>query len=90
LKFDHGKLEAFTGVNQITGTYVLVHKSLNMEKIVSTKKAGDPQMMELEGNYKKMLVSVDGFEVNGDTLQLLSDGELVAEFSTADEHTHAH
>lgn len=82
LKFEHGMLEAFTGVNQLTANYALVHKSVTMGSVVSTKKAGIPELMELEENFKKMLASVDGFEVVGNNLELKGKGEVVATFKT--------
>jgi heat shock protein HslJ len=88
LKFENGKLEAFTGVNQLTATYALVNKSVTMGTVVTTKKAGIPQLMELEDNFKKMLASVDGFEVKGNDLQLSSKGDVVATFHTDDTHAH--
>ena len=82
MKFEHGRLEAFAGVNQLSATYTLVDKSVTLGSVVSTKKAGIPELMELEENYKKMLSSVDGFEVMGNTLELKSKGEVVAIFQT--------
>lgn len=82
MKFEHGKLEAFTGINQLTASYVLVNKSVTMGEVISTKKAGIPKLMELEENFKKMLASVNGFEVMGNSLELMSNGEVVATFLT--------
>jgi predicted amidohydrolase YtcJ/heat shock protein HslJ len=80
MKFEHGKLEAFTGVNQLNASYVLVNKSVTLGEVVSTKKASTPKLMELEEIFKKMLASVDGFEVKGHNLELKSKGEVVATF----------
>jgi hypothetical protein len=80
MKFEHGKLEAFTGVNQLNASYVLVNKSVTLGEAVSTKKASTPKLMELEETFKKMLASVDGFEVKGHNLELKSKGEVVATF----------
>jgi heat shock protein HslJ len=80
MKFEHGKLEAFTGVNHLTASYVLVNKSVTMGEVVSTKKAGISKLMELEETFKKMLASVDGFEVVGKDLELSSKGTVIAKF----------
>lgn len=80
LKFEHGQLEAFTGVNQLTATYALVSKSVTMGSVVTTRKAGIPELMKLEEDFKKMLASVDGFEVLGNVLELHMKGEIVATF----------
>jgi heat shock protein HslJ len=82
MKFEHGKLEAFTGINQLNASYVLVNKSVTMGKVISTKKAGIQKLMELEEKFKKMLASVNGFEVKGNSLKLISNGEVVATFQT--------
>jgi hypothetical protein len=44
--------------------------------------AGPPERMELESNFSKIMASVDGFHINGNQLQLLSGGRVVAEFRT--------
>jgi predicted amidohydrolase YtcJ/heat shock protein HslJ len=80
MKFEHGKLEAFTGVNHLTASYVLVNKSVTMGEVVLTKKAGISKLMELEETFKKMLASVDGFEVVGNDLELSSKGTVIAKF----------
>jgi hypothetical protein len=41
--------------------------------------AGDPALMELECPFVKMLVSVDGFPVCGDELELLAKRTVVLE-----------
>jgi len=54
-----------------------------MGSVVSTKMAGDPKLMELEDNFKKILASVDGFKVDGNNLELTSNGTVVATFQSA-------
>ena len=60
----------------------MVNKSVTMGKVISTKKAGIQKLMELEEKFKKMLASVNGFEVKGNSLKLISNGEVVATFQT--------
>ena len=78
MKFAHGKLAIFGGINRLTGSYALVDNSVTVGSLVST--AGDPQVMELASNLAKTLASVDAFQVNGDDLMLSSNGTVVAKF----------
>jgi heat shock protein HslJ len=80
LKFAHGKLSIFGGINRLSGSYALVGDSVTMGKLVSTKMAGPPALMKLESNLAKTLASVDGFEVSGNELTLSSKGAVVATF----------
>ena len=80
MKFEHGKLAIFGGVNRLTGSYALVDDSVTLGSLVSTKMAGDPKAMELEKNLAKTLASVDTFQVDGNILALSSNGTVVAKF----------
>ncbi len=80
MKFAHGKLSIFGGINRLSGSYALVGDSVTMGEIVSTRMAGDPALMELENNFTKVLASVDGFHVHGGNLELLSRGKVVTTF----------
>jgi len=78
--FAGGKLTIFGGINQLTGSYALVHNKVTMGEIVSTKMVGPPDLMELENDFAKTLKSVDGFHVHGDQLELLTGESVVATF----------
>jgi len=80
MKFEHGKLSVFGGINRLSGSYALVDNTVTMGSLVSTKMAGDPALMELEGNLAKALASVDAFQVSGDELMLSNKGTVVATF----------
>jgi len=80
MKFEHGKLSVFGGINCLSGSYALVDNTVTMGSLVSTKMAGDPALMELEGTLAKALASVDAFQVSGDELTLSSNGTVVATF----------
>lgn len=80
MKFEHGKLDIFGGINRLTGSYALVDDTVTMGSLVSTKMAGDPALMELESNLAKALASVDAFQVSGNQLTLSSKGNVVAKF----------
>ncbi len=81
MKFERGKLAIFGGVNRMSGSYALIDNgSVTLGQLVSTKMAGPSDLMELELNFSEIMVSVNGFHVRGNELQLLSDGRGVAEF----------
>ncbi|MGB7921234.1 MAG: amidohydrolase family protein [Desulfobacterales bacterium] len=80
MKFAHGKLSIFGGINRLSGSYALVGGSVTMGKLVSTKMAGPPALMELERNFAKTMSTVDGFDVSGNELKLSSAGAVVATF----------
>lgn len=82
--FEGGRLAVFGGINRLTGSYALVRNTLNMSDLASTKKAGPPELMELENAFAKTLKSVDAFHVHGNDLTLLSGGKPVAEFQGAE------
>lgn len=83
MRFERGKLAIFGGVNRLGGTYALVGESVFMGNLMSTRMAGPPELMELESNFSKILASVDGFHVNGNDLELLSAGTVVANFKSS-------
>ena len=83
MMFEHGRLSIFGGVNQLSGSYALLGDAVIMGDIASTRKAGPPDLMELEGNFAATLAKVDGFNVSGNQLTLLIDGEAVAVFHSA-------
>ena len=81
MKFERGKLAIFGGVNRMSGSYALIDNgSVTLGQLVSTKMAGPSDLMELERNFSEIMVSVNGFHVRGNELQLLSEGRGVAEF----------
>ena len=82
--FGHGKVSVFGGINHLTGSYALIDDTVTMGSLVSTKKAGDPALMELESNLANALASVDAFRVSGNELALSSAGNVVATFRSTD------
>lgn len=86
MKFQGGTLSIFGGVNRLSGSYALIdNQSVTLGKLVSTKMAGPPELMELERNFSKTMARVDAFHVAGNQLDLLSGGEVVASFETKDQ-----
>ncbi len=85
MKFQAGRLSIFGGVNRLSGSYALIdNANLILGELISTRKAGPAELMELEGLFSKTLSSVNGFHVQANRLQLLRSGEVVAEFESAD------
>ncbi|MFT5697304.1 MAG: putative amidohydrolase YtcJ/heat shock protein HslJ [Desulforhopalus sp.] len=84
MKFSHGKLAVFGGINNLSGSYALVGDSVTMGQLISTKMAGPPALMELERNFAKALATVDGFHVHGKELTLLNKGTVIATFFSED------
>lgn len=82
LRFEHGKITLFGGVNQISGSYALVQDSVTLGDLVSTKRAGPEELMKLESSLAETLAKVNGFHVQGDQLELLNGGKVVARFHT--------
>ena len=56
----------------------MVDNTVTIGSLVSTKMAGAPALMELEGNLAKALASVDAFQVSDSELKLSSQGTVVA------------
>lgn len=80
MMFAKGRLSIFGGVNQLSGSYALIRDSVTMGELVSTKRAGPPELEELERLFAMMLAAVDGFQVHGNQLSLTSKGTPVATF----------
>jgi heat shock protein HslJ len=83
LRFEHGRITLFGGVNRISGSYALIQDSVTLGDLVGTKRAGPPELMELENSLAETLAAVNGFHVQGDSMELLSSGKVVARFQTA-------
>ena len=80
MKFEKGKLYLFGSINSMTANCALVDNSVILDSVVSTKKTGDPIVMEFESSIKKTLATVDEFNVSGNELTLSSKGTVVAKF----------
>jgi predicted amidohydrolase YtcJ len=83
MKFEGGKLTMFGGVNRLSGSYALIHNgNVVLGELASTRRAGPPELMELEAEFSKTMSTVNAFHVQGDMLQLMNGTEVVAEFRT--------
>ncbi|MCR9292154.1 MAG: amidohydrolase family protein [bacterium] len=82
IRFSSGRVSIFGGVNQLNGSYALVRDAVVMGELVSTRKAGPAELMDLEQRFARALAAVNGFHVHGERLQLLSGDEVVATFQS--------
>lgn len=80
MKFEKGKLNLTGSINSMTANCTLVDNSVILDSVVSTKKTGDPKVMEFESSIKKTLAAVDAFNVSGNELTLSGKGKVLAKF----------
>lgn len=82
MKFERGRLIIFGGVNRLSGSYLLSESSVVIGDLMSTRMAGPAELMELESKFSSVMTLVDGFHVQGNDLELLSAGVVVAKFKS--------
>ena len=71
--FDGEKVYGFSGVNQYGGPYTAKDDgTLEIGELASTMMAGPEPLMKAEQAYLELLKGCDGYQVEGDTLTLLS------------------
>ena len=75
-----GRLSIFGGINRLNGSVALVRDQLVIGDLVSTRMAGPPELMALEGRFAGTLRTVNRFHVHGSRLELLRDETVVATF----------
>ena len=76
------RLYGFAGCNNFNGSYKQRSNQLAVQPLVSTRKfCADSS--ELEQQFTQSLQSADRVEVNGDTLQLFNNNQLVLQFKPA-------
>jgi len=69
-----------SGCNRLTGTIELKGDSLNFGAGASTMMACSETVMKQEQAFTKMLQSVTGYRIRGQTLELLAANKAVAKF----------
>lgn len=80
MKFEKSKLNLTGSIISMTANCTLVDNSVILDSVVSTKKTGDPKVMEFESSIKKTLAAVDAFNVSGNELTLSGKGKVLAKF----------
>ena len=73
--FGHdGRMSGSTGVNQLTASYSLTAEYLTFGPLATTRRAGDPELMEQEHRVVQSLAGMCLFELTAHTLSI--DGPL--------------
>jgi len=83
IQFDPEKkrVTGYSGVNIFSGGYDTTGGGLRMTQMASTRRAGPPELMELETAFLKALSATRSYRVDGDKLELLdSGGRVLARF----------
>jgi len=76
------RLYGFAGCNNFNGSYKQRSSQLTVQPLISTRKfCADSS--DLEQQFTQSLQSADRAEVNGDTLQLFKNNQLVLQFKPA-------
>lgn len=85
--FSEGKLSGKGPVNTYTTSYEVEDDAITLGAIASTRMAGSDEAMAAEGAYFALLSTVNRFEIDGDTLELLADEEPVLDYEARDPLT---
>jgi len=75
------RVAGYGGVNNFFGGYEMSGEALRMPRLASTRRAGPPELMELESAFLKALAATTSYRITGDNLELLdSSGRALARF----------
>jgi len=77
LKFEDGKFNGDASVNRYFGSYTLKNNKLTMGRIGSTMMMGPEDAMNQEYAFTSLLENVTSYEIVGEKLNLLSNGEVI-------------
>jgi len=73
------RVTGYGGVNGFFGGYEKSGGELRMPRLAATRRAGPPELMQLESTFFKALSATASYRISGDTLELLdSSGGAVA------------
>ena len=80
LRFDGASqtVSGSTGVNRINGGYLLDGDALHFGALASTRRAGPPELMELETRFLKALERTQSTRLDGNTLELREGDTVLA------------
>lgn len=82
---DKRRVTGNTGVNVVSGTYELSGGALQFGPMVTTRRAGPPELMEQEQTFLKALENTATADLSGRTLTLRDQGKTpLAEFEAMD------
>ncbi len=75
------RVTGYGGVNNFFGGYEMSGEALRMPRLASTRRAGPPELMELESTFLTALAATASYRITGDKLELLdSSGRALARF----------
>lgn len=81
LDSEAGNASGFSGVNQFHGSYKLDGNVISFGPMISTRRAGPPEQMEVETAFLNALSTDVTFAVSNGELSLSRDGAVVARFT---------
>lgn len=74
------------GINRYIGEYEVEASRLHFNELGTTRMAGEPEGMAFESHYLDTLRSVEAWRFEGNRLELLREGVVVATFVPAEAH----
>ena len=75
-----GRLSGSTGCNPLTGTYIAEEGALQFTPAESSMKTCSPPVMAQEQALLAALKATNKYQIEGETLELLNGGQLLAKF----------
>jgi len=80
--FDDGAIAGSSGCNTYNGTYEIDGDSMVIGPLATTLMACTPELMGQETLYFELLAQVDGYEVSGDKLMMMSGDTVLIRFES--------
>jgi heat shock protein HslJ len=78
---DEGGVSGFTGVNFLSGTYERDGDELKFGRLITTRRAGPPPLMQQEVSFTRALDQTAGWRIREGSLELLdADGNPLTRF----------
>ena len=75
------RVTGYGGVNSFFGGYETTGRELRMPRLASTRRAGPPELMDLESAFFRALTATRSYRIPDDKLELLdADGRTIARF----------
>lgn len=81
LDLEESRVSGSTGVNRITGTFVLSEDELRFGPLATTRMAGPEAAMQREQELLAALARVTSYELDGRSLTLFAGDDAVVELS---------
>jgi heat shock protein HslJ len=77
------RVTGYGGVNSFFGGYETSGGELRMPRLASTRRAGPPELMQLESAFFRALTATRSYRISDDELELLdAGGRSIARFRT--------